>query len=311
MPVTLISLSDFLREYDVALEWLGGHGVRTHGTRLAAYRRIMVRADQDEVHGRFQNQHRPELVNAVIEASEIIEIAQIDEVHLATADVLDKLKRISGGPVTMAPHPADQARDYSFEFHTAAVLQRQAEFRGFSRQGGDLMVTAEGYPAECKRLSSLDSLRNRLRDGKEKLSRLVLDGSPPGVIVIDLTRPIRMAHGPIVVASDEQFLQEAERRLIAYLPEYVSTARNIGSLACPPVLGVIVRCLSAGTVGEHINIRRSVVWQACSVHADESTEDVLFCRVARAFGPGELRKGTRDEIVDAIEQIDVVPNRRR
>lgn len=311
MPLILISLSEFLQQYDTALEWLSGHDVRTHGTRLAAYRRSMASAEQDEVHGWFDHQQRPELLDTLVEASEIIEIAQIDEAHLATADVLDKLRRISGGPDTMAPERADPARDYAFEFYTAAVLQRQHEFGGFSRQNGDLTVAVEGYPAECKRVSSFNSLRNRLRDGKRKLGRLVQDGSPPGIIAIDLTRPVRMAHGPIMAESDEQFLQEAERRLIAYLPEHVMTGRNIASLACPSVLGVIVRCLSVGTVGEHANIRRSVVWQACSVHADGSIEDTLFRRVAGAFGSGGLREGTRDEIVNATAQIEVVPNRRR
>jgi len=119
-----------------------------------------------------------------------------------------------------------------------------------------------------------------------------------------------MAHGPINAASDEQFLREADRRLIAYLPEHLMTARNIGSLACPPVLGVIARCLSVGTVGEEANIRRSVIWQACSVHAEGSAEDTLFRRVAGAFGPGELREGTRDDIAEATAKIAVVPNRR-
>lgn len=311
MSVELIPLSQFLQQYDAALEWFNRHGVRTHSTRLADYRRIMARAEQDEAHGRFHHQQRPELLNAMIEASEIIEIAQIDEVHLAAAEVLNKLRQVSGGPSTMAPQRADPARDYAFEFHTAAVLQRQGEFGGFSRQGGDLTVATEGYPAECKRVSSLDSLRSRLRDGKDKLNRLMLDGSPAGVIAIDLTRPVRMAHGLIVAASDEQFVQEAERRLIAYLPEHVMTERNIGSLACASVLGVIAKCLSVGTIGEEANIRKSVVWQACSVHTDGSAEDALFRRIAHSFGPGELREGTREEIIDAAAQIEVVPNRRR
>lgn len=310
MSVTLIPLSEFLQKYDIALEWLRSRGVRTHGTRLASYRRVMARAESNEARGRFEHQHGPELLNALIEASEVIEIAQIDEAHLAAADVLGKLRQISGGPDTMAPERADPARDYAFEFHTAAVLQRQGEFGGFSRQDGDLTVAAERYPAECKRLSSLNSLRSRLRDGKDKLRRLMHDGSSPGVIVMDLSRPVRMAHGPILAASDDQFLQEADRRLIAYLSEHVMTEQNVNSVACPAVLGLIVRCLFAGTVGEEANIRRSVVWQACSVHADGSAEDALFRRIAHAFGPGELREGTRDEIVDAIMQVEVVPNRR-
>lgn len=310
MPVTLIPLSEFLRQYDVALEWMNNHGVRTKSTRFAAYRRIMARAEQEELHGRFDHQHRPELLNALVEASELIDIAQIKDAYLAPADVSDKLRRISGGPDTMAPERADPARDYAFEFHTAAVLQLQGEFGGFSRQDGDLTVAKEGYPAECKRVSSLNSLRARLRDGKEKLNRLTQVGSPPGIIAIDLTRPIRMAHGPIVAASDDQFMQQAEQRLIAYLPEHVMTAQNMASLVCPAVLGVIAKCVSVGTVGEEANIRRSVVWQACSLHADISTEDALFRRIAHAFGPGELREGTREEIIDATAEIDVIPNRR-
>ncbi len=310
MPVTLISLSEFFQKYDIALEWLRSRGVRTHGTRLASYRRVMARAELNEARGRFEHQHGPELLNALVEASEIIEITQIDEAHLAAADVLGKLRLISGGPDTMAPESADPARDYAFEFHTAAVLQRQGEFGGFSRQDGDLTIAAECYPAECKRVSSLTSLRNRLRDGKDKLNRLVQDDTFPGVIVMDLTRPVRMAHGPILAESDDQFLQEADRRLIAYLAEHVMTEQNVHSVACPAVLGLMVRCLSVGTVGEEANIRRSIVWQACSVHPDGSAEDALFRRIARAFGPGELREGTRDAIVDAIRQIEVVPNRR-
>src|SRR5690606_20840387 len=137
--------------------------------------------------------------------------AEIEDAHL-DADVLEKLRRISGGPDTMAPDRADPARDYAFEFHTAAVLQRQGEFGGFSQQNGDLTISTDRYPAECKRVSSLNSARNRLRDGRDKLSELVLEGSPPGVIAIDLTRPIRIAHGPITAASDQDLLEEAGRR---------------------------------------------------------------------------------------------------
>lgn len=56
MPVILIPLSRFLQQYDAALDCLGGYGVRTHGTRLAAYRRSMASAEQDEAHGWFDHQ---------------------------------------------------------------------------------------------------------------------------------------------------------------------------------------------------------------------------------------------------------------
>lgn len=311
MSATLITLSEFLRQYDVALEWLHRYGVRSHGTRLAAYRRIIARAAEDEARGKVDHQQRPELLNSLIEASEIIEIAQIDEAHLGVTSVPNKLRRISGGPETMAPEGFDPARDYAFEFHTAVVLQREEEFGGFSLQDGDLTVGPKRYPAECKRVSSLNSLRNRLRGGKDKLNKLLEGGSQPGVIVVDLTRPIRMAHGQIVAVSDVKFTHQAEQRLIAYLASHVMTEQNIETLTCPSVLGVIARCLSAGIAGDQANIRRSVSWQACSIHADGSAEDELFRGIARAFGPGELREGTREEIVDATAQIEVVPRRGR
>ena len=310
MPVVLSSLPEVLERYEDSLAWLRGNDVRTNGTRLAAYRVTMERAVAEEARERRDRSRVHELRNALIEASEIIEIAQIDAVHLAVADVQRKLRQISSGPVVMAPEPRDPARDYAFEFHTAAVLQRHGEFGGFSRDDGDLTVTAEGYPAECKRVSSLDSLRSRLRDGKAKLTQLAQGGSPPGVIVLDLTRPVRMAHGPIIADTDDAFLQEAERRLTAYLKVHLMTERNVEMLAISPVLGVVSRCLSGGSVGDEANVRRSVVWQGCSLHADGSDDDALFRRVVRAFGTGELMEGTRAEIDDAVARVDVRPNRR-
>ena len=305
MGTALTLLSDFLQEYDAALQWLNRHGVRTEGTRLAAYRRIIARAEAEEARGRFEHQEQPEMINAIVEASEIVEIAQIDDAHLAGDDVLDKLRKISGGPAEMAPDGADPARDYAFEFHTAAVLEQQSQFGGFSPLGGDLTVGEDQFPTECKRVSSLNSLRNRLRGGRDKLRELRDAGSPPGVIAIDLTRPVKSAHGPILAVDDGEFMREAEQRLIAYLAGHVMTEQNIDTLASESVLGVIARCRSAGVSGERSNVRRSVVWQACSIHADDSAEDEIFRRIAGAFGPGELRDGTREEIVDAKVRIAI------
>jgi len=309
MSVTLIKLSDFLRQYDSALDWLNRHGVRTHNTRLDIYRRVIGNAVQEEAQGRVEHQQQPQFFNAVVEASEIIDIAQLDDAHLADQEVHRKLKSISGGGEEMAAEGFDEARDNAFEFHTAAVLQAQGQFGGFSQLNGDLTIGSERYPAECKRVSSWNSLKNRLRDAREQLKVLVEKGSEPGVIVIDLTRPIRAAHGQIVASTDDQLGDEAERRLAAYLKEHVMTEENVEMLTCPSVLGVIAKCRSAGVVGDSSNIRRSVEWQACSLHDDDSEENQLFRRIATAFGPGELRQGSREELVDAISRIDVVPSR--
>lgn len=311
LATPLVGLPEFLNRYDGALQWLHRNGVRIAGTRLDKYRKIMVHAENEERQSRFGHQQESALLNALEEAAEIIDISRIDEVHLEVPGVPEKLKTISGGLEEMAPDGFDPARDHAFEFHAASVLQSQMGFGGFSLQGGDLTVGELRYPAECKRVSSFDSLRNRLRAGRKKLERLLREGSPPGILAIDLTRPIKLAHGAIIAPSEEQFVREAERRLLAYLKAYVMTEKNIIYLTCRPVLGVVARYMSAGIAGNQENIRRAVVWNACSIHADGSPEDELFRCIARNFGTGDLREGTRQEITDAMEQVRISPRRDR
>ncbi|NYZ62009.1 hypothetical protein [Luteimonas deserti] len=307
MPI--ISFKQVLNEYNAALTLLSGYGLRVKSTRLADYRRVITRAMSDENEGRDFSSRRPEIVNALNEAAEIAEIAKLNPAHLRDREVVRKLKLISGGRPVMAAEGADQARDYSLEFTTAVALQQENSFGGFSTHGGDLTIGEAKNPAECKRISSLSSLPKRLRDVREQLIALGEAGNPPGLIVLDLTRPIRIEQGMIKADSDDDFGKQAEQRLLAYLDNHVMTLSNVLALIHPNVLGIVARCISTGIAGDATNIRQAVIWQACTIHEDGSTEDMLFRNLARGFGPGELREGSKEDIDEASARIIVAPRR--
>lgn len=310
MSVTLLTFTEFLEDYKHALEWLHVQQVRVSGTRLSVYLALIEAAQQAETQGHKEERQTPALMNALIEAAEIIDIAKLDSDHLQNADAVAKLLTISDGSEFMGQNGFDRARDNAFEFSTAAVLQQQDAFGGFSTSGGDLTIAPDLDPAECKRISSFRSLRNRLKGARDQLRRQVAQGNPAGVIVIDVTRPVTHAHGYIKAKDDDAFILLAEQRLSAYLRANVMTPENIRTIEHPEVLGMIVRCRSAGTSAVPTNIRRSVVWQACSIHPDGSANDTRFRELARNFGPGDLREGTQQDLMRASARVQVPPLRR-
>ncbi|MEA9585861.1 hypothetical protein VC279_05985 [Xanthomonas sp. WHRI 10064A] len=310
MPVTLLTFTEFLEEYRHALKWLRGRDVRVDATRLATYLALIEAAQRAEVDGHQPVRHTPELMNALIEAAEVIDIASLNIGYLTNTDATAKLLTISGGPEFMGQNGFDRTRDNAFELSTAAVLQEQDAFGGFSTTGGDLTIAPELNPAECKRISSLQRLRDRLRDAREQLRAQVVGGSPAGVIVIDVTRPVTHGHGYIEAPDDDAFMLLAEQRLSAYLRARVMTPEIIRTVDYPEVLGLIARCRSAGTSGSPYNIRRCVVWQACSIHPGGSERDTQFREIAKYFGPGELREGSRQDLIRAAARVRVPPLRR-
>lgn len=309
MPVTLLTFTEFLEQYRQALEWLRNKGVRVDGTRLATYLALIEEAKQTEAQGHQAERHPDALMNALIEAAEIIDIADLDPVHLEDAEAAAKLREISSGLEFMGQQGHDQARDNAFEFSTATVLQQQDAFGGFSTTGGDLTIAPDLDPAECKRISSFLSLRNRLRGARDQLRRQIANGSPAGLIVIDVTRPVTNTHGYIHARDVEGFALLAEQRLSAHVRAFVMTPENIRTMEHVEVLGLIARCRSAGTSGAYTNIRRSVIWQACSIHPDGSAQDARFRELAKHFGPGDLREGTLQDLMSASARVRIPPLR--
>lgn len=301
--IILLPLADFRQQYENALQTLASYGVKVSGTRLARYRTILRTAETQEACRIESHQGDLTFLNALVESAEVIKIAELDGQWFTADEVVRKLGKISHGPEVMAPEGFDHGRDCAFEFSTAAVLQTQGRFGGFSELGGDLTISAERSPAECKRISSLRCLEKRLREGRQQLDELVLAGSPPGVIAIDLTRPMRLALGPIVAADNDQLIEESQQRLAAYLERHVLREKHHKALAASSTLGILVRYVAVGIAGDLANVRTSTIWQACSLHPDTSEENRIFENLAVGFGPGPLRSGTREELIAAAERF--------
>src|SRR5687768_16526120 len=103
----------------------------------------------------------------------------------------------------MNPDVDDPARNYAFEFSTAATAARHGRLIGF--QSGDLEVGPPPVPIECKRVSSLKRLGSNLAGARAQL----VSGGRAGIIAIDISTPIRQERGLSAHCASE----EAQRLL--------------------------------------------------------------------------------------------------
>lgn len=297
------TLSAYLSSYESALHRLTTLGVRVDGTRLHTYQKILQRAIEREKKQETAHQGSRPFINALIESSEIIDIAKISDKWFRD-DVLQKMQSISDGQEFMQPTKQDQGRDYAFEFSTAATLDSVGQFAGFSEHGGDLTVGEDCRPAECKRISSLKSLSGRLRSGRKKLDNLLSSGLSPGVIIVDMTNPIRDQFGFMHETGDDALSFMAEEHLSAFMDKFVLIPEHLHSLARESTLGLVFRYVTAGISGKAENVRRTTIWQAASLHEDASKENSNFISVAQHFGQGPLRAGTRQDLDHASRHIN-------
>lgn len=306
MPLQLIQLNPFRDQYRDALAFLHRLGVKTGNNRLATYLRVLNNAIDAEAQSNETHQDDAAFANTIVEAADIIAIASLDPASLVDHDVLTKLRRIHRGPPIMREDGDDEARNLAFEFSTAAAFRRRGGFAGFTTAGGDLLVTApELVPVECKRISSLPNLFNRIRDAREQLERGVTAGNAPGVIALDLTRPIGLAQGPIVANADAAFTDAADQRLTAYIHEHLleQHAQLLQVAGRPAVLGLALRYYAAGTAGDRANVRSATVWQLYPLHEDDHDANELFKRVAGFFGEGPLRPIEPDAVDEARRNV--------
>jgi hypothetical protein len=303
MAIVLFPLSDLRDQYAAALEWLKRQGVRVDGTRLARYLRTLTDAESAEQRGIEEHQTDPTFVNAIAEAADIIDVAKLDPAFFSDHHAAEKLRRISHGREIMPPDEADPAHDYAFEFATAWTLHEVDRFGGFSPHAGDLAIAPNGWPVECKRISSLARLEARLREARDQLQCAVAAGDPPGLTAIDLSTPIRAAQGHVSAADDDGLLEISSRQLTAYIGRYVLREDWLNALSRPENLGICVRYVSIGFSGDRASIRRNTIWQACCLHPEGSPENDLFLQLAAHCGRGELTDGTREDRFEAARTV--------
>jgi len=304
------ALAAFRDQYSRALDWLRARGVRVDNTRLFRYLTIMNKAIAREATGDEAHQESPEFAGVLVEASEIVQISTLDPMFFeGREDVLTNLRRINAGPDLVSDEGEDFGRNYAFEFSTAAILHQRNALGGFANGDLDLLFRDGNHPLECKRISSLRRLEQRVREARNQLNSHVDAGGPPGIIAIDLSRPIRLAQGAIVAADDVAFNHVADLHARAYMMSHVVAPLIIPAAQGHGVLGLLVRYVAYGTAGGAGNVRRSIVWSLCHIHDDQSEETHLLWRLAQPFGEGPMQNITAAEIEEAATQISVQARR--
>ncbi len=296
-----LTLERFAENFDDAITKLKTLGLRISATRIARYRRIIAEAVAAERRGDVRHQLSPSFINAIVEASEIIDIASLRMDFLTSDAAKEKLLRISSGPEVMAPDGHDPARDYGFELSTAAKAYSNDCFVGFPSTG-DLVVLPGSRPVECKRLSSVGQFERRLREARDQLDRRFRNGEPPGIIAMDFTRPLRLTHGSIVADSDDLLVDAAEKQITAFVGRNLLST-DLDKIAAESTLGILIRYLAVGTAGDPGHIRRAAVWQGFSIHPEESNENKAFLAAAAFLGPEPMRDISLSDIAYALETV--------
>ena len=305
MATHLQALSEFRKDYADALSWLRQLKVRTLNTRLSRYLSIMDDAIAREAKGATEHQESPDFASMLVEASEIIQIAALDSLMLTDHDPLTKLRQIPRGPDVIRETGEDPGRDYAFEFCTASEANRNGVSVRFGTDGGDVLLTNEQYPIECKRISSLRRIEQRVREGRDQLIDHVGKGGRPGLVALDLSRPIRLAQGPIRASDDNAMMLQAEQQLNAYLHHHVHQNGLVYEAAVDrSVLGILFRFVAFGTVGKASNVRRSTVWGLQLIHPDDSEKSILADRLATLIRPGPTNNVSDAEMYESVQRFD-------
>ena len=295
----LITLDRMSEEYSSSLKRLESWGVRVVGTRLDTYCKLLKNANAQERDGDESHQSDERFRNAIVEASDVIDITRLDSSLFVGSHVLEKLKQISGGNEFAEDEGADPGRDYAFEFACARDVHEHGHFGGFSSSAGDLLVSPGLWPIENKRISSLTKLEQRIRKARDQLQCGFKAGGPPGLIALDLSRPIRRTHGHLAAVSDDALIEATSKTLSAYIGKHLMRAIRPEDAARLGVLGIMVRYVSVGTAGDTSRIRRSTTWQLVSLHNDHSAENKLFLNIAALCGSAPIVDGTLEELVSA------------
>ncbi|MBS0302942.1 MAG: hypothetical protein JSR16_12360 [Proteobacteria bacterium] len=305
VAVQLYALTIFRDQYAQALEWLRARDVRVDNTRLSRYLTTINDAIAKEAAGDTAHQQADEFAEVLVEASEIILVATLDPIFFEErADVLTKLRRIITGPDVVGEDGDDSGRNYAFEFSTAAILHERNAFREFARGDLDLLLRDGDHPVECKRISSLRRLEQRIREARNQLNAHADAGGPPGIIAVDMSRPIRLAQGAITAVDEDSFMHTAELHARAYIRSHIVAPLILPAATGHGVLGLLVRYVAYGTAGGAGSVRRSIVWNLCHIYDDESDETRLLGQLAEPFGRGPLQYITAQEIEDAAKQVD-------
>lgn len=296
--------------YREALDRLRSFGLQCHAQdRLHEYvRTIECLGPRD--HEKLPADERESLVNALGEASIFVDVASLPDDYLAA--VSEKLRQLNAGPVREDTTLPDRARDAASELQFAARCATTGHLGAPATTRGDVLVRVDGgeYPAEVKRISSIERIRQRV---KKAAAQLKPEGADPsGVIVLDVGACMRRPFGFIHPTNAEDFTDIAYQQLLSFVRHRVVSALKLNDVQRPGVLGLIVRSVAFGWVDGGELVRRSVVTQAMPVVDEGSHEDLLFRGIAQSLEVGEFVEETDDGVRNAVEAFPLpLPQRHR
>ncbi len=306
----VVPTTEALEAYRLALARLAPFGLRSHAAdRLNSYERTI--ADLTSVdEAVLTPEQRLELANALCEASIMIDIATLTDTYLLA--VRQKIQVLNAGAVVEDISRADRARDAAVELQVAARSQILGGLGDPPAARGDVQLrTRSGqFPAEVKRISSIDRVRQRVKEAVGQLEPAEQTESS-GVIVLDVSAAARRHFGFIEAATAPDFLDIADQQTTSFMRNYVMGALDYDEVSRKGVLGVLVRNVAYGWVGGYANVRRAILTQALPVTEPGGRLDSAFFEIAGAIETGELRAGTDRHMRAAVQAFPLPARQRR
>ena len=274
-----------------AIEWLLSLGTRIESTRIQRYRKSMddLLRLYDANDYQEGERRRPEFVNLLLEAHELLELHRGLAGITIPDTLLSRLRMLSRGPDSYAeenPASGNAGRNAGFELMVASlVAQAGLPVESIGTTDVSTTIGNKRIAIECKRPHSEGSVeRNRDKAFKQlKKKYSGLDGAHTrGIVALDLTR---------AVSPDFAFRRYTEtEELQEWLNETMAS--------------LLERCVPDGFEPPHRkNIALLIRFTAMGVPMQEGGR-IVYCQQYAITSFGSSRQGDRDlahEFADTIE----------
>ena len=239
------------RSYIEACEWIQSLGIDYKKTRFGIYEKDMEAfvAGKDQVEGDEDSKERiREFLNANMEAVELIRIKTAFE-ESDTGQLLENIKKMTGGQKFRNSSKADQSRDFAFELGVATRFIR-AGYEVDLKSISDLVVTIDGRNlyVECKRLKSYSQFEKRAKEANKQIRRRIeqdRSSKSRGLIALNVTDVVNANAGVIVTDHVDKYRENSA----AIMKDFVLEEKpKLSSKHHRKCLGVLTEFTTQGVV---------------------------------------------------------------
>lgn len=247
--VTPHTIPELTSNFEAALKWVHSVGFPVERGRLADYRRILKKLnDEFDVHGWGGGEgqaHMKDLCTVLLEVREIVSIYRGLSID-SQPDGLDEIRHYVKGPfrsVDESPrNSSNRPRNVGFELYLTALCA-YAGLKPIYETDADLSFRHGGYTyfIEAKRPMYSHSMHAVIKDANKQLTRRLSggkDGQARGLIALDLSKVIN-PHDKVMPVLDTAHLDrlmnaEAANRIEELNSEWHKNraAGTVGVLLC-------------------------------------------------------------------------------